>query len=162
MNNKNKSMDIEKIKSRVVIDDNGCWVWNRSCNSAGYGQLTENKTYWQAHRYSYACTNTLKPTDIVRHLCHNPKCCNPEHLVVGTHKDNWHDSRDVHLAKSAKQRKNWTINGVKYDTVRNAQKETGISMNSLIKHTKNGIFNMESYIQGCRKANVNPKTPPKN
>ena len=30
---------------------------------------------------------------IVRHKCHNPKCCNPEHLQIGTHKDNWNDSK---------------------------------------------------------------------
>lgn len=46
-------MDLDKIKSSVTISDAGCWEWQKSCNSAGYGQLTEDKKYWLAHRYTY-------------------------------------------------------------------------------------------------------------
>lgn len=28
---------------------------------------------------------------VVRHLCHNPPCCNPDHLVGGSHQDNSDD-----------------------------------------------------------------------
>ena len=28
---------------------------------------------------------------VVRHTCDNPRCINPEHLVIGTHKDNSQD-----------------------------------------------------------------------
>lgn len=33
---------------------------------------------------------------VIRHMCHNKSCCNPEHLKTGTHSDNTKDSRDYH------------------------------------------------------------------
>lgn len=33
--------------------------------------------------------------DISRHLCHTPKCINPDHLVAGTHADNAQDKIDA-------------------------------------------------------------------
>ena len=87
-NLKDTQMNLDRIKNNTTVSDTGCWEWQKSCNSSGYGQLTENKKYWSAHRYAYACTNTLSDGDVVRHTCHNRKCCNPEHLKIGTHKDN--------------------------------------------------------------------------
>ena len=151
-------MDIDRVLKNIKKDSNGCWVWQRSCNSAGYGQLTENKVYWLAHRYAYACVNQdLKSSDVVRHQCHNPKCCNPNHLLVGTHKDNWHDSADTHIKSAALRRAYWSIDGVVYETIRAAHKATGISMAALVKHTNNGVFNIDSYRQACKIAACKPK-----
>lgn len=151
-------MDINRIKASTVVSESGCWVWQRSCNSAGHGQLTENKKYWLAHRYAYICEHPdLLDTDVVRHMCHNPKCCNPEHLKVGTHKDNWKDSKSTHLKAAKKQRKSWNIGSNTYSTIREAQKETGISYGSICKYTVDGVFDIEAYREGCSKANVIPK-----
>ncbi len=151
-------MDIQRIINNTVQTDTGCWEWKRSCNSAGYGQLTENKTYWLAHRYAYVCTyGEIKSSEVIRHKCHNPKCCNPEHLLSGTHKDNWHDSSEQHLTASLESRSSWKVEGVEYSTLREATHSTGISMSSLIKYTKNGVFDAKSYRDGCKKANCIPK-----
>ena len=151
-------MDMSRILDNIIVNEEGCWVWKRSTNSAGYGQLTENKKYWLAHRYSYSCVNQdLKTTDVVRHICHNPKCCNPDHLVVGTHKDNWHDSEVLHRKKAALSRSEWSVKGIKYGTMREAQQSTGISLGALARHTKEGVFNIETYRAACKKANTTPK-----
>lgn len=153
-------MTIDKIKNKVKVLDNTCWEWQKSCNSAGYGQLTENKIYWLAHRYAYACTNKLDAKDVVRHKCHNTKCCNPDHLELGTHKDDWYDSEQTHLDASSKRRKTWSVKGVVYETIREASLETGLSQHSLVKYTVDGIFDIDAYLQGCKKARVTPKLVP--
>ena len=150
-------MNLDRIKRDIVITDTGCWEWQKSCNSAGYGQLKENKVHWLAHRYVYACLNTLEKGYVIRHKCHNRKCCNPEHLETGTHKDNWHDSKETHLKASVKQRKVWTVCGVKYDTIREASEHTKLCQTSLIKYTVDGIFDIIRYRNGCKKANVTPR-----
>ena len=150
-------MEIDRIKNKVKILDNGCWEWQKSCNSAGYGQLTENKTYWLAHRYAYACANELSSKDVVRHKCHNSKCCNPDHLEAGSHKDNWHDSKQTHLSANRKRRKTWIIKGVVYETIREASLKTGVSLSSLVKYTKDGIFDVESYRDACQISRNIPK-----
>lgn len=67
----------------------GCWVWSAGKFSQGYGQFRAGKRKVKAHRAAYELVHGPIPDDlIVRHRCDNPPCCNPEHLVLGTHKDN--------------------------------------------------------------------------
>lgn len=150
-------MDIERILKNVTIDSSGCWIWKKSTNSAGYGQLTVNKKYWLAHRYALSCKQRVLDTDVVRHSCHNPRCCNPDHLSVGTHADNYQDSVVVHKKADASRRKSWIIDGISYNTVREATKQTGISTHSIIKFTVNSVFDIEAYRTACKKAGWVPK-----
>jgi len=44
------------------------------------------------HRYIYEqCYGDIPKGMIIRHLCNNPSCINPEHLKIGTHYDNVQD-----------------------------------------------------------------------
>jgi len=46
----------------------------------------------RAHRVMYECTKgPIPPGMVVRHTCDNPACINPDHLIIGTHKDNSQD-----------------------------------------------------------------------
>jgi hypothetical protein len=38
--------------------------------------------------YEYANQYVLRPGEVVRHKCDNGFCCNPDHLLLGTQKDN--------------------------------------------------------------------------
>lgn len=151
-------MEMQRILNNVHMQENGCWIWKKSKTSAGYGQLTEKGKYWTTHRYVYTLVNGDIPDDlVVRHVCHNPACCNPEHLLIGTHKQNYNDSVDNHNAAQAKRRKKWEVNGVEYNTCREAVKLTSLTMHSLLKFTENCVFNIEKYRNACKVAGWKPK-----
>ncbi|WP_078462271.1 HNH endonuclease signature motif containing protein [Sphingomonas sp. NIC1] len=45
-----------------------------------------------AHRIAWAIHHDREPAPLlVRHACDNPACCNPAHLLLGTHQDNMDD-----------------------------------------------------------------------
>ncbi len=49
-------------------------------------------THIKAHRLAWALHNGADPAGLViLHTCDNPPCVNPEHLVVGTNRDNQMD-----------------------------------------------------------------------
>lgn len=69
----------------------GCWEWNK-VNKQGYGRFYFSGTSIFAHRFSYLLYKGNIPENyVVRHLCNNPKCVNPNHLAIGTTADNMLD-----------------------------------------------------------------------
>lgn len=152
-------MNLDRIRKSSEVSEDGCWIWKKSCNSAGYGQLSENKKYWLAHRYAYACLNPLEGNQLVRHLCHNTRCVNPDHLASGTNQDNWYDSKEVHRKAHEEKGSLWVIDGMEYSGIRSANKGTGISQAALIKYTcpVTRIFDIESYRASTIKAGWKPK-----
>ena len=75
-----------------------CIEWTGTINSRGYGVKWNTKTNnWRvAHRWVWEETNGPIPKGmLLRHLCHNKKCVNLEHLAIGTMKDNRQDDIDA-------------------------------------------------------------------
>lgn len=100
----------------------GCWLWMGALNSMGYGwtPLLEEGTRARrvlAHRYAYFLGYGDFPKELcVLHRCDTPRCCRPDHLFLGTKKENSQDmaakgrqylqkaSREVQLASAANMR----------------------------------------------------------
>lgn len=92
------SKDYAEILLRLLrgvdIKPCGCWEWQGAKSIQGYGQIEfENKT-WRTHRLmAHIKVADVLDTSIVCHRCDNPCCINPEHIWVGTQKQNV-DDRD--------------------------------------------------------------------
>lgn len=74
-----------------IAGPDDCWPW-MSAIVRRYGHFAAREKSVKAHRYAYQITKgTIPKGQIVRHTCDNPPCCNPAHLIVGTHADNAKD-----------------------------------------------------------------------
>jgi hypothetical protein len=70
----------------------GCWEWQAGRDPKGYGRVGKIDGEVLVHRIAYADAHGPIPTGLsVLHKCDNPRCCNVDHLVLGTHLENMVD-----------------------------------------------------------------------
>jgi hypothetical protein len=77
-----------------VAIDGRCWIWVKGLRDKrkGYGvhYIASHRT--AAHRYAWELLNGPIPGGLdVLHRCDNPRCVRPDHLFIGTHRDNMAD-----------------------------------------------------------------------
>lgn len=78
-----------KLLDRVQATEAGCWEWQGGRFPDGYGSMKWNGKARGTHRLSFeAFKGPIPDGMLVRHSCDNPPCINPDHLLVGTNKDN--------------------------------------------------------------------------
>lgn len=94
----------KEIYGKLVIRSDGCWGWKNKALSSGYAVVNCGANNPKlAHRISWIIHNGAIPKGLwVLHRCDNPICTNPEHLFLGTPKDNTVDMM-------TKGRKKWAI-----------------------------------------------------
>jgi hypothetical protein len=83
--------------SRISVQLNGCWYWMgarlpRTGNTLPYGVVGFAGGQYRVHRVIYQIfKGRIKKGLQVLHSCDTPYCVNPEHLSLGTNKQNQAD-----------------------------------------------------------------------
>ena len=137
-------MAVQTLKKRLLskiqmpVGKNSCWIWNGALANFGYGKInTDNNTWDRAHRVSWTIFRGKIPSGkCVLHSCDVPACFNPDHLFLGTRKDNYRDM-------VSKGRKKMKLNDKQIPVIRNdgrtlreiaSEYDISISYVSLIKN----------------------------
>lgn len=87
------SVTFAEVMQNSTVVSSGCIEWQRAKNKKGYGVIRRKGrctlvTRWIMHvLYKFDLASEL----FVLHRCDNPPCVNPEHLYLGTEKDNTAD-----------------------------------------------------------------------
>lgn len=69
-----------------------CWPWTAYKDRLGYGRVRIGGRVDRPHRVAWELTNGKAIGPLFgRHTCDNPSCCNPRHILPGTHADNMSD-----------------------------------------------------------------------
>lgn len=86
-------------KVNVVSESNdsseGCFEWQGAKDSGGYGNIVIKNNAFGTHIVMWSIKRNRFPIkcEIVRHMCDNPCCCNPDHLEIGSRSDNAKDMK---------------------------------------------------------------------
>lgn len=90
--NQNEVNSVEDFMNKISelpFDDNKCKNWIKGKDKDGYGYYAIQGITYRCHRLLYM---TIFPGNyenlVIMHICDNRKCCNIDHLQVGTASEN--------------------------------------------------------------------------
>lgn len=85
-------VDINKFNSLCHAQASGCLEWQAAKHKQGYGMFgvirvaNQKRMMSTTHRIAarLKLNRPLESSEQVLHTCHNPACCNPDHLVIAS------------------------------------------------------------------------------
>lgn len=92
----------ERILSRIVVTESGCWEWQGPRDAKGYGntffgsRVDGTRRCARVHRKAYEAWVGPIPAGLtIDHLCCNKACANPAHLEPVTNQENRRRAADA-------------------------------------------------------------------
>ena len=78
-----------RFEENITRSPHACWLWTGTKTKSGYGVLAHRRVAYYAHRLAWERRyGPIKNFLHVLHRCDAPNCVNPEHLFLGTQRDN--------------------------------------------------------------------------
>lgn len=112
----------------------GCYEWLGYVTPDGYGSFRYEGNMVNAHRASYILyVEDFDRELVVRHTCDNPRCVNPQHLELGTPKDNVYDciNRSRRHTQKAEDNSNSKLDWDKVREIKHLWKTTNTTQQQL-------------------------------
>ena len=132
-----RHVPIEQRFWQYVRKTNSCWIWTGATADWGYGTISIRHGVMRgAHRVSWELHYGSMPHAVcVLHKCDNPPCVRPDHLFLGSLKDNTQDmlAKGRHIVKLTKDqmeeiRNRYALGNISQDKL---GKEFGMSQSSI-------------------------------
>lgn len=137
--------DIDDLAARKlrhyteISEKTGCHNWVGARNRAGYGEIViyvlGKKTLQLAHRVSYMLANqiSINRFQCVCHKCDNTSCVNPDHLLLGSQKENLQDMRRKGRSLFGERNYRSKLNDLQISEIRNLYSSGKYSQRDLAK-----------------------------
>jgi len=148
-NDEKRAAIFSRFWSKVQrADAKDCWLWTGHIASTGYGVFGCASQRFRAHRFAWMASRGPIPDGLeVCHRCDRTACVNPDHLFLGSRRDN-------HLDSVRKGRKRaWGLQKLNAEQVNDSrQRAAGGELQYILareygvaKNTVSGIVNRKSW-----------------
>ncbi|NGX57222.1 MAG: hypothetical protein K940chlam3_00107 [Chlamydiae bacterium] len=139
----------KRFLSKIEKQSDGCWLWKGVKNRKGYGQFGIDSKMLSCHRVSWKLYRGELPAGVhVLHKCDVRNCVNPDHLFLGTNKDNVIDS--VHKGRRSQgiQHFRAKLNPDKVRTIRKMFRSDKFLKIKIARHFEVAVGTIKAVLDG--------------
>ncbi len=141
-------------KANKTDSNEDCWNWKTGKDRDGYGRFWIDGDTLPASRVSWMISKGDIPGPIDRyplfvcHKCDNPSCVNPNHLFLGTTRDNVSDMMLKGRQLSGENNGSSVLTAEKVIEIRRLNKELGFGKRRIAKMFNIGASTVQHILQG--------------